>query len=70
MDEPDRLPERGAPLANCELCGELIGVYEPLVVRSPTGWRTTSVAAEPELRVADLACLHLDCATGNLEATA
>jgi hypothetical protein len=39
----------------------VIGVYEPLVVGDENGVRTTSRAAEPELRVSAAACYHRDC---------
>jgi hypothetical protein len=45
----------------CEDCGDLIGVYEPLVVRNRDGMRITSRAAEPELRAAARAYSHHDC---------
>jgi hypothetical protein len=38
---------------HCRLCGEVIGVYEPLVAFTSSGSRTTSRAAEPELDPAD-----------------
>ena len=31
----------------CALCGDVIGVYEPLVVRDDAGLRETSIAREP-----------------------
>jgi hypothetical protein len=34
----------------CRGCGDVIGVYEPLVVREQAGAHTTSRAAEPQLR--------------------
>ena len=45
----------------CEECGDVIGVYEPLVMRTAEGERTTSRAAEPELRACDAAYLHRGC---------
>lgn len=47
---PDRL--------RCRLCGEVIGVYEPVIVGVEAGWRETSVAAEPHL---DGDCYHGQC---------
>lgn len=55
-----------APLPHCESCGGLLGVYEPLVVDGPDGRRTTSVAAEPELVTAALACRHPVCAASDV----
>jgi hypothetical protein len=46
---------------SCRNCGEVIGVYEPLVVRDGSGTRTTSRAAEPELRASAAAYYHRDC---------
>jgi hypothetical protein len=45
----------------CEACGDLIGVYEPLVMRSRASERTTSRAAEPQLRARDGAYFHREC---------
>lgn len=45
----------------CEECGETIGVYEPLVVGDGEDERTTSRAAEPELRAGDCSYYHRDC---------
>jgi hypothetical protein len=45
----------------CELCGEVIGVYEPLVVCSGQHVRTTSRAAEPDLKAGGSAHYHHDC---------
>jgi hypothetical protein len=55
---------RGNSMAvfRCHSCGEVIGVYEPLVVLEQDGPRTTSRAAEPDLRTG-VAHYHRDCAT-------
>jgi hypothetical protein len=45
----------------CQICGEAIGVYEPLVVRLGDRARTTSRAAEPDLKATDAPCYHRDC---------
>lgn len=45
----------------CEECGETIGVYEPLVVGDGGDERTTSRAAEPDLRAGDCSYYHRDC---------
>lgn len=49
-------------MPRCEHCGDVIGVYEPLVVGGDAGCRTTSLAAEPALGDAEVSCLHLACA--------
>jgi hypothetical protein len=45
----------------CQDCGEVIGVYEPLVVYDGSGAHTTSRAAEPDLRAGAAAYYHGDC---------
>jgi hypothetical protein len=45
----------------CERCGDMIGVYEPLVMCNHDTVRSTSRAAEPELQAADNAYYHRDC---------
>jgi hypothetical protein len=45
----------------CEVCGDVIGVYEPLAMRTVDDERTTSRAAEPELRASDGAYFHREC---------
>jgi len=45
----------------CEVCGEVIGVYEPLVVYDGDSGRTTSRAAEPDLRAGAAGYSHRDC---------
>jgi hypothetical protein len=45
----------------CQDCGEVIGVYEPIVAYDGSGARTTSRAAEPDLRANAAACYHRDC---------
>jgi hypothetical protein len=44
----------------CALCRDVIGVYEPLVIRRRSEVTLTSLAAEPDLRDAD-AHYHHDC---------
>jgi hypothetical protein len=55
---------RSKPLSagppHCELCGEVIGVYEPLVRIVDGRLRRTSRAAEPELAAGD-DCYHDSC---------
>jgi hypothetical protein len=62
--EPTGAVERGTmERFLCEECGEAIGVYEPLVVGG--GYeRTTSRAAEPELRANGCPYYHRDCHAG------
>lgn len=52
----------GRALPRCQTCGDIIGVYEPIVVMEPRGHRETSLAAEPELRDSAPVCLHRACA--------
>jgi hypothetical protein len=44
----------------CQRCGDVIGVYEPLVVRERDAARTTSRAAEPSLQATAAAYYHRD----------
>jgi hypothetical protein len=45
----------------CQGCGEVIGVYEPLVAYDGSGAHTTSRAAEPGLRASTAVYYHRDC---------
>jgi hypothetical protein len=45
----------------CQGCGEVIGVYEPVIAYDGSGARTTSRAAEPDLRANAAAYYHRDC---------
>ncbi|HEY5287521.1 MAG TPA: hypothetical protein VIJ50_10495 [Solirubrobacteraceae bacterium] len=45
----------------CEACGDTIGVYEPMVMRTTESERVSSRAAEPELRPRDGAYFHRKC---------
>lgn len=45
----------------CKRCGEVIGVYEPMVVYAKGLARTTSRAAEPDLEAVAAAHYHRDC---------
>lgn len=49
----------------CEVCGDVIGVYEPLVMRTIYDERATSRAAEPQLRASDGTYFHRECAMAN-----
>jgi hypothetical protein len=46
---------------HCQGCGEVIGVYEPLVAHDGDRARTTSRAAEPDLRANAAPYYHRDC---------
>lgn len=50
---------RGAVL--CAACGDVIGVYEPMIVITAGGARKTSRAREPELTQDDGILLHAHC---------
>jgi len=45
----------------CAHCGEVLGVYEPIVVRDGRGARETSIAAEPELGASAADLYHARC---------
>jgi hypothetical protein len=45
----------------CRACGEVIGVYEPLIVHERNGTRTTARAAEPDLKASGSTHYHRDC---------
>jgi hypothetical protein len=45
----------------CAHCGELLGVYEPIVVRDGRGSRETSIAAEPGLQASPADVYHARC---------
>ena len=51
----------GGALPRCQTCGDVIGVYEPIVLVEPPGRRETSLAAEPDLGYSALACHHRTC---------
>jgi hypothetical protein len=53
----------------CRQCGEVIGVYEPLVACGEQDARTTSRAAEPDLRAGGAVCYHRDCYAAMSDAT-
>jgi hypothetical protein len=55
-------------LVRCQTCGDIIGVYEPVVLVEPWGQRQTSLAAEPELRESAPVSHHRACAD-NLDAS-
>lgn len=57
-------PAAGAmELFVCDDCGDVIGIYEPLVASDNESTRTTSRAAEPDLEAAAAAYYHRECYT-------
>lgn len=55
---PTQPPQRPP---QCELCGDVIGVYEPAVVLEEWGPRLTSTASEPALATMTGGRFHADC---------
>ncbi len=53
--------ERDPEILRCEHCGDVIGVYEPIVVRAGELVRETSRAAEPGLPLAHAEHYHREC---------
>lgn len=47
----------------CHHCGDVIGIYEPLVLLSESDRRETSLAAEPDLAVGASSVYHSACST-------
>lgn len=54
----------------CQRCGEVIGVYEPLVVSEERRARVTSRAAEPALPAGGSYCHHSCVAMSEVAADA
>lgn len=48
-------------LGPCAICGDVLGVYEPVVIIDGGGPRVTSQAAESELPRDDAVRYHLAC---------
>jgi hypothetical protein len=48
-------------ICKCPCCGEVIGVYEPLIVVEDSGPRSSSFAAEPQLARAGGERYHRAC---------
>jgi hypothetical protein len=46
---------------HCLYCGDVIGVYEPLVVQCGGDGRESSLAAEPDLWSPGRHCFHRQC---------
>ena len=59
---------RAAEPVRCTACGEVIGVYEPVVVRIDAVARETSIAAEPMLPIQGAEHYHAACFEGPLAA--
>jgi hypothetical protein len=49
------------PRPRCRHCGDVIGVYEPMILVSSEGGRETSLAAEPQLDATGCTCFHAPC---------
>jgi hypothetical protein len=64
-EQPQSLATQTAPppsqTPRCECCGDVIGVYEPMVMRTDDWARTVSWATEPGWRVAAGECYHRAC---------
>jgi hypothetical protein len=45
----------------CLICGDVMGVYEPLLVVGQKGGRTSSLAREPQLGSGDEMLMHRAC---------
>ena len=54
-------PMEGNGFVLCPLCGDRIGVYEPMVTITPYGARGTSRAREPLLPQTGAIVLHRSC---------
>ncbi len=54
-------PIQAAPAPRCELCGEVIGVYEPLIAIRDGQARETARSAEPEVADSASSCYHRTC---------
>jgi hypothetical protein len=59
MEASGREPCAGRP--QCVDCGDVIGVYEPLMHVSGATARRTSLAADPEVCSEAGDCYHADC---------
>ncbi len=45
----------------CVACRQVLGIYEPVVVRSSGEFRRTSLAKEPALAAGGVELFHPDC---------
>jgi len=57
----DRGLDGGVDSVRCDQCGDVIGVYEPLVLRDGDAVRETSRAAEPDLPATAGERYHREC---------
>ncbi len=46
----------------CSVCRQVVGIYEPVVIRTSFGSRRSSLAREPSLGQTGEELLHLECA--------
>lgn len=53
--------------SRCSRCGDVIGVYEPLVIVEGGGPRESSLAAEPALADASAKLYHQGCHAASAE---
>jgi hypothetical protein len=53
--------EEQRPQPWCSHCGDIIGVYEPLIMMAESGQHETSVAAELHLFPTNDDCYHHSC---------
>jgi hypothetical protein len=49
------------PQPRCRYCGDVIGAYEPLVMKTETGELMGSIATDPHLFPTDEPCYHPAC---------
>jgi len=57
----ERAYEEQRPQPWCSHCGDIIGVYEPLIMVAEFGQHETSVTAEPDLFPTNDDCYHRNC---------
>jgi hypothetical protein len=55
---------------HCSACSQIIGAYEPMVVRVQGTDRESSLAAEPELPIEGAEHLHIACVRASSPQTA
>ena len=55
------------PCTFCPVCGDVIGVYEPLAVVRGESVRRTSLAMEPSLASGEEVITHASCQLGPVE---
>jgi hypothetical protein len=53
--------EGSSQMLLCRHCGDVIGMYEPLIVQTSTERRETSLTAEPRLPIETAAFYHRAC---------